>query len=331
MSTPVVTPQADSTPALKIPERGTPEHLHWRKTGEFSLPAPKPAASEAAKEPETTEVPSGDVQTSEPAAASEAAKPQEPRKRSDANERKEQLNKEIRQLLEDRERIRRENEEIKTGKRVTPDSRPEAKKQAVPRPKPNDVDDAGKPKYPSWDAYEDALLDWKEAQILDKLEAKTTEKQKAAETQKQNEALIKDFQGQVEAAKKELPDYEEVAFSPELSKMIPRNSVIDLCILQTPLGAKTLYYLGKHPEKIGEILKLSPFQQSAELVKIQMSLEKPATPAKPPVSKAPPPVTEMGTRAVVPGDETERAVKAGDFRSYREAKNAEFLARRGKG
>lgn len=342
MATPVVTP-SPSGPApestLKIPARGTPEHAHWRMTGELSLPESKPnpkaAASEAAEIDESNDlpdIPSGDAgkPASEAAAAPESAPTQEPpkRKRTDANQR-------IRELLEENRQLRQKAADVKPPSSPAAEPVKEVKPEKAARPTPQDVDPkTNQAKYKTWAEYEDALLAWNTEQVLAKVDERLATKDRNQKVEGENQRLIKDFQGQVDSARSKYADYDEVALNnQELAGKIPRGSVIDLCILQTPLGAETLYYLGKHPEKIAEILKLQPFQQSTELVKIQMSLEKPAA-SNPPVkpkSKAPEPPAELGTRAVVPGDETERAVKADDFRAYRESANAKDLARRRKG
>ena len=342
MATPVVTP-SPSGPApestLQIPARGTPEYQHWRKTGEVSLPDPKPAASEPAAEVDDSndlpDLPSGGADANkekpapEAAAAPEAAQPQERRKRGDAAKRIQELLEENRQL-----RQKAEQRDVKPNSSTAqPDPAKQPEKAA--RPTPTDVDPkTGQAKYKNWQEYEDALLTWNTDQVLSKVDERLSAKEREGKVRSENEALVKDFQGQVDAARKEYADFDAVAFdNQEIIGKIPRGSIIDLCILQTPLGAKTLYYLGKNPAKIAEILKLPAFQQSAELVKIQQSLEKPATPVTPakPKSNAPAPPTELGTRAVVPGDESERAVKADDFRAFLEAENAKELARRRKG
>lgn len=330
MSTTAVTPQpADSASAIQIPERGTPEYQHYRLTGELTMPEKKPAASDTAKQDETekkTDTPSGaGDKPAEAAAAPEAAKPQERPRRGDAARRIQELLEENRQL--------RQKAEGKTDVKPEPSTRkqPEAKAEEY---KPLDETEffTKNPKA----TYEEFIrasakheAKWEVAQALKADREARTQEQNASQVRTQNEALIKEFQGNVDAARKEHSDFDKVAFDENLQKLIPRGSIIDLCILQTPLGAKTLYYLGQHPEKIGEILKLAPFKQSEALVKIQMTLEKPAAAAVPAKKKsdAPDPPTELGQHAAPVGDETERAVKAGDFESYRVAANARDLAK----
>jgi hypothetical protein len=336
MATKVITP-SPSGPApestLQIPARGTPEYDHWRKTGEVELPDsvkadPDPAA-EAEDSNDIPDLPSGgaDKNAPETAAAPEAAKPQEPerRKRGDAAKR-------IQELLEENRQLRQKADAKPNSSPANPDPAKAAPEKAA-RPTPKDVDPkTGQAKYKDWQEYEDALLAWNTEQVLSKVDERLSAKDRDSQVRSENDALVKGFQGQVDAARKEYADFDEVAFNnPEITGKIPRGSIIDLCILQTDLGAKTLYYLGKNPAKIAEILKLPPFRQSAELMKIQLQFEKPANPPAKPKSNAPAPVTELGTRAVVPGDESERAVKADDFRSYRETENAKELARRRKG
>jgi hypothetical protein len=329
MSTTAVTPKtADSAPAIQIPERGTPEYSHYRMTGELTMPEKKPAASDPAKQDDTekkTDTPSGgENKTPEAAAAPEAAKPQERPRRGDAARRIQELLEENRQLRQKTEGKTDGKPESSTGKQ--PEVKAEEYKPLDETQFFKDNPNATYEQFIRASAKHEAK--WEVAQALKADREARAGEQRATEVQKQNQVLIKEFQGNVDAARKKYADFDKVAFNEDFEKLIPAGSIIDLCILQTPLGAETLYYLGQHPEKVGEILKLTPFKQSEALVKIQMSLEKPAAtvPAKK-KSDAPDPPTELGQTAAAVGDETERATKAGDFEAYREAANARDLAK----
>ncbi len=347
---------------LKAPRPSDPGYKEWRMTGKMpdsissgdgdegrssELTPSEGAEHEAAHGTET----SGDGhRSSEAAAASEAAKPQEAkttqRKRSDASDG-------INRLLDENRQLRRELEEAKKPRQ--PERVAEAAKPAErPRPDPEAIDPAtGKRKYADWKAYEDDLLEWNTERVLAKVDARSAEAQKSADARRSAQQIATEFESAIGEARKVHADFDAVAINNEaLAKEIPRGSIVDLAILQTgPLGARLLYHFGKNPGKVAEILKLKPFEQSAELVKLQTALRYGVTPqqveqaleaafkkpgaagARPParpISKAPAPPTELGTHGV-PGDESERAVKTGDFTSFREAENAKALARMGKG
>lgn len=59
-------------------------------------------------------------------------------------------------------------------------------------------------------------------------------------------------------------------------------------------GHKVLNHLGANPDEADRILSLPPLKQARELAKIEASLGKAAPP--PPVSKAPAPITPVGSR-----------------------------------
>jgi hypothetical protein len=60
-------------------------------------------------------------------------------------------------------------------------------------------------------------------------------------------------------------------------------------------GHKVLNHLGANPEEADRILALPPLKQARELAKLEASLGKAAPP--PPVSKAPAPITPVGSKA----------------------------------
>jgi flagellar motor protein MotB len=65
-------------------------------------------------------------------------------------------------------------------------------------------------------------------------------------------------------------------------------------------GHKVLNYLGANPDEADAILSLPPLKQARALAKLEASISKPAS--APPVSKAPPPISPVGSKAapVVP-------------------------------
>jgi hypothetical protein len=126
----------------------------------------------------------------------------------------------------------------------------------------------------------------------DKIEA---ERKQTEERQKLNEA----WKSKVEAAKSELPDYEAMVASSDITVS---DQVRD-AILESDVGAKILYHLAENPEVAEKINGLSVVSALREIGRIEARFEK-APEVKPVVKKsnAPAPITPIrgGSNVDVP-------------------------------
>lgn len=341
---------AESTPAIVAPPAEpviTPDDMakYRQERRESFKGASKPQArsvedktaatsNEDGGEADTeTETPSGEkpAASPKPAAASEAAQSQErTKKRSDAAQR-------IQELLEENRQLRLKTEPRTDGKQDSSPAASAAKPEPAklrPEPKLDDKNEQGQPKYATWDDWFADTRKWdREAARMEATQA-SEQSRKDAEVETQKRSHADKWMTQIDEARKEFKDFDQVALTREIGEKIPPGSVIEAYILRRNDGAKMLYHLGQHPEKIAEVLKMDPFDQSEALIAISRGFagngsakpgDKPEPPAKK-ISQAPaPPVVVGGSAGPVP-DEVEQSVKDEDMAAYRHARRSRVLA-----
>jgi DNA repair exonuclease SbcCD ATPase subunit len=247
-----------------------------------------------AKEPEAVAVektpePVAETQQSEPEA--EIAKPTEETEKKPNPK----LEKRFSELTKQREQARQEAERERQRARELEDRLTALEKGN----QPVKVEDPDREPQPSefTDAFEyaRALAKYAADNALknrDKIEA---ERKQSEERQKLNEA----WKSKVEAAKSELPDYEDMVASSDITVS---DQVRD-AILESDNGAKILYHLAENPEIAEKINGLSVVSALREIGRIEAGFEKPVE-VKPVVkrSNAPAPITPIrgGTNVDVP-------------------------------
>lgn len=196
-------------------------------------------------------------------------------------------------------------------------SRPAPVESSSKEPKPDDFKTVGE--------YTDALVEWKFAER----ERKQAEDKAKAEQQ----AVIAAHAARIEAAKVEIPDFEEV-ISRNGELEIPRH-VSDF-IVNSDMGAKLMYHLGQNPEEAQRIAKLSPIRGIAELGKLEdrltpkgsMKSEKTPEPATPAVSKAPAPITPLSSApSATPTHKDPATMSFKELREYERQREAERARR----
>lgn len=203
------------------------------------------------------------------------------------------------------ERVRRENEELRS-KLEALSARAEPIKEE-PRPK--------RDAFASDEDYLEAVSDWKANQKLAEREREHAEAQaKAAQTQ-----LTKQWQAAQARAIAEIDDYKTVIEASDVQ--LPGH--LHQAILESEVGPHMAYYFAKHPDEAKRFAAMSPTTALRQLGKLEDRLmeddpkpEPKPTPA-PEKSKAPPPVTPVKDgRALDPGP-------AQNFEEYRARRLAE--------
>lgn len=330
----------DSTSAVDEAVTGfLPTDEHYRLTGELKdVPKedPKPSLEEASAASE-----------SETAAASEAATDAEEvkgpaqTKTADTSEsRWAKLSRENRELREKMARLEGRAEATVPEKRETKqDSQPVTETKAA-KPTPGDVDPkTGKPKYPTWDDYEDARDAWRDEQLLAKFNETASKSQREQQVAQAEQVVAKGFQERVSKAREKYADYDTVAFPKDAqgndTLHLPKGSLPDLFILKSPHGVDVLYELGKHPEilatqLVGDKLqyKMDAIDMARELVKIETKFSaEPDKPSAKPVTQAPRPPHQTSGKGTVAKDSVEQAVEDQDQDTYNREQNARDLAR----
>lgn len=338
-SSPAAEPRSvvpDKTEQISVPK--DPEaYAEWRLTGK--LPS-KPSKDESAPSKRSAESTDSENGAPDP----ETGNKQRQVKRSNADSRKEELNREIRDLLAKRDELRKE---------VSPE-KPSGKSDAKPAssPAPEGRKEPVKPKqenFDTWDQYETALekytremIRWGASQAIDEYEQ--SKRQETATRQMQdrlNEAKARygdEAEPKIVATAKTV--FDDQAVAPAIKAAIGRSAQM----------VDALYVMGSDENDFSEFIDLAkkdPLEAlrkwftvealvKQELAKNGSNGTETTEPArgtdgkfKPvkPIREAPPPRTELGGTSGPPGDERVRAVTTGDFRSFKAAADARDLQR----
>jgi hypothetical protein len=248
--------------------------------------APATEAEEAKPEAEAkAEAPETEVSATEQA-------PQEAAEESPARE--EKLSK--KGFLKRLEKLNREKQQLQARlyeyeQRLSQQAqaRPEAPPQAPPQAPQAQGD--GRPKidqFETYDAYVEALADWKFQQRLTQAQIEAQRQQQMAEMQRQQqelEARVRAYKERVAEVAARYEDWDEVT---NKDVLVPPSASI--AIVELDNGPDVTYYLGKHPEVVEELHSLTPAQQIARIALIGHELKNPPKVQ----SKAPAPVVPVG-------------------------------------
>jgi hypothetical protein len=241
---------------------------------------PEPSADAAAEgaesKPEAEDASEPEPETGEAEQESDDEAPKQPKKKGGFQKRIDQLTREKADL----ERRLAENSAAKPSQQ-----------QNTPAQQPP----AGKPdaaKFDSYEAYVEALADWKldQRETARKAEA---DKKAAAEAA---DAANKTWKERVDKTRELHADFDEVIAS---GATLPVSQALHTAILESDRGPELAYYLAANPAEAKRINGLSPFAQVRELGKIEATkLSTDNAPAQPEakVSKAPEPISPVGKR-----------------------------------
>jgi len=238
------------------------------------------------------------TQESEPVAAEEAepvaeqeesSEPVEAEKEATDTEKKQnpKLEKRFSELTKQREIARQEAAREREArealearlKALEQQANPQQIREANEKPTPAQFSDAFE--------YAEALAEWSAEQAIVNLKKEESEKQAQAEREK----VIKSWNAKLEAAKAELPDYEDMVAS---SDVVVGDHIRD-AILESDVGPKILYHLAENPEIAEKLSSLSTASALREIGKLEARFEKVEAPAAKAVSvsKAPAPIAPL--------------------------------------
>lgn len=369
MKTPAVTDSA-SAAELETPhslneamETGfLPDDPHYRLTGEFK---PENAEASAAftkpKETPSEKVDASAASESDTAAASEAASAAEeeetekgtkgkgPAHSKSAETSETRWQKRERELKDARAEITRLKAQPLARSETSQASQPaaEAKAQAAPKPKIDDVDaKTGKAKYANFAEYEDAKDSWLSDEAVRKFQETTAKTTRESEQQRSEREVGQKLAKAFEPVRAKYADFDQVALNPEL--VIPKGSVVDGFLIDSDHAGEVAYHLGKNPEilqgfygnhdpKTGKFSNLiSPQRQFRKLMEIEATLSgsgssaaaiSDKTSSAKPVTQASRPPHQVSGKGTVAKDAVEQALDDGDFETYQRTQNAKELAR----
>jgi hypothetical protein len=233
--------------------------------------SPAPAEAEQSEPTET-------VEQSEPEEAEAEAKQEGERKHNPKLERR------FSEITKQREEARKEAQQEREARQAL-----EARLAALEnrgQPKANPVDEKPQPSQFS-DAFEyaEALAEYTADQRIANMKREEAEAKQAEERQK----VINQWSSKVEAAKANLPDFDDIVAS---SDVVVNDDIRD-AILESDVGPQILYHLAENDEIAKKIAGLSPKQALREIGKLEARFEaKPEAEKPAPIvrSKAPAPI-----------------------------------------
>jgi hypothetical protein len=336
---------SSSTAPLEVP-RDAKAYAEWRQTGKTPdaiKPAGAPRTPKEASAPSTETSAVADDGTEIDSPASEAGTQQEPRKRSNAETR-------LKDLLDDLKRAGLSPAELKTFKREA--QKAEATGTEPPKPPETTVNAENGPVQPkledfeSYEQFQEAMVDYR----VDKKLHERDQRAKAAEQQKEIDKTLEAARARYgDATDTTIGSTAKAVFS---DQKIP--SALKAIINDSTVMVDLLYTLGSKDAELQEFLDLAksnPGQAIRKVVLLERLVSEelaggasaaagteagrdesgkfvsPKAPAKK-VTDAPPPPREASGRSAAPPDEIQSALKANDFRSFKNAADRRDLAAR---
>lgn len=206
------------------------------------------------------------------------------------------------------EAARRLDQALRALQTRTPQPEPAATETTEARPQRAQYDDP--------DRYDEALIAWS-ARESAKATLREDESRRSAQAQRDAEdSLRSTYRDRREKALAELPDFVEVAESPNLQI----TQAMAGAIMASTEGPKLAYHLGKNPTEAARIATLPPAMQLVEMGMLAATLKAQARP----VSNAPEPHRPIGARASAepksPHEESMEEYAARRNREIREAR-----------
>ena len=259
----------------------TAENLAEFNAQKLGLAEPK-AQTEAAVEAEAPAEPVADESPSEPPVAEGEATAKEERKQNPKIERRfSEITKqrEAARAEAQKEREAREALEARLRELEAKTNPPAPQESKVDKPKPENFTDAFE--------YAEALASWTAEQTL----AKRDREEQERKANEQRQLAVKAWADRVNAAKTELPDFDDMVQS---SDVVVTDPIRD-AIMESDVGPKILYHLAENPEFAQKLNGMSVISALREIGKLEARFEtkpqsKPSAAVK---SNAPEPITPI--------------------------------------
>lgn len=266
----------------------------------------------------------------EPEPPQQAGKPERPPQ--NAETRKRQLAAEIQEKLAERRRVSEETEILRAQLELLRSQMAQKPESPAGKEQPSITARPVRPKLEEFttyedyevalDKYEESLADWK---VADRIERERTEwirRQEEAVAYQRQQQVRQKMDAGIKAAKEKHVDFDEVMQGASNAPVSPHMQNYFENASESP--AEVMYFLGTHPEDAQRIAALDPYRCSLELAKIEFTLTGTVSqpPAKPQITAAHPPPTQLAGTNAAPADEVAAAVASGDFRRYMNLANA---------
>ena len=281
-------------------------NFYAERLGLADSPTEAVADAPEASEPEAV------TEQSEPNEA-ETAKPQEERKQNP------KLEKRFSEITKQREVARQEAQREREARQALEARLQALEKQSAPQqtqaqsveqePQPHQFSDAFE--------YAKALTDYRVEHHLAQEKARQAEAAALAERQQ----AITLWTKKVEAAKAEMPDFDEMVQS--ASDVIIPDHVRD-AMMESDVGPKLLYHFAENPELARSIAAMPPIKALREIGKLEAKFETPKPVEKPPVarSKAPEPIQPIRASGKADIPLTANGEFHGSYQAWKAARKA---------
>lgn len=214
-----------------------------------------------------------------------------------------------------RERHRAEKRAERQGYERAMREAAERRLQELQAPAPVAPSGDGRPtqdQFQTFDAYMEALTDWKVEQKIQGVGRKASEERAQFEAQRQAEEV----RSKLAPAAEKYEDFEDVVLRDDLP--ITRDMAEAILELGNA-GHDVAYHLGTHPKEAARIAGLGRIAQIKEIDKIAATLNKPPEPTKAPA----PIVPNAGTASV------EKRLEDADYDEFVKIRRKQIAARRG--
>lgn len=256
-------------PAPVAAEASTPEAAEPPKAEEKPAET-APAETAEAKPEETAASEAGETATEPQAEDADAAKRRKRRTLEEENYRLRQKNRELREQVESRG--------------ANGDGRPaETQKPPEPAKRPRQEE------FTDYDAYLEAVVDWKAEQKLQERDARQMRAQSEGQIRQQQNDAAKKFATSAEKARDKYDDFDDAVTDPDLT-ITPAMAAI---VAEADDPGELAYHLAKNPQEARRIANMSPAKAAMELGRIEdrMKAQAPKPAAVPPKreTQAPPP------------------------------------------
>ena len=226
---------------------------------------------------------------------------------SELTKQREEARKEAQREREQRESLESRLKELEQRSNPAP-----VQSSAYEKPQPHQFTDAFE--------YAEALSEWSAEQALlnrDKQEAERKANQ-------ERQTMLNDWQKRLDAAKTELPDYEDMVASSDVQV----SDAVRDAILESDVGPRILYHLAENPEIAEKLNAGSMISALRQIGKLEAQFEKKETPVaetKPSVarSKAPAPINPIkGSSGVVDVGVDTNGEFHGTYQQWKESRKA---------
>lgn len=154
-------------------------------------------------------------------------------------------------------------------------------------------DEPQREQFGSYEEFIEARASWRAEKVAEEKTRKIIEESRTKDERErvsaEREEVTKTWNTQVEKARDEIEDFDEVCAESE--SIVTAH--MSQAILESEQGALIAYHLAKNPAEAERISKLSPSKQAAAIVTLEEKVAKVAKKS----SNAPNPITPVGTRA----------------------------------